>query len=85
MPPLNENVNYIDRISLIINKYSVKRSDNVPIDMPLFDDGYLDSLNALDVIEELELEFNLHFEMEDLTGENFGSIEQINQFLNSKL
>ena len=85
MSPLNENVNYIDRIVLIINKFSIKESVNIPIDLPLFDDGYLDSLNALNVIEELESEFNLRFEMEDLTAENFGSIEQINQFLHSKL
>ena len=43
----------------------------------LVDDGYLDSLSLVTLISELSMEFGVTFDMDDLTPDNFNTVDNI--------
>lgn len=43
----------------------------------LVDDGYLDSLSIVTLVSELSMEFDIQFDMTQLTPENFNSLDAI--------
>jgi len=50
----------------------------------IFELGYVDSFFAVQLIDFLEQQFEIHIEENDLDVENFSSIEQISKFVNIK-
>jgi len=46
-------------------------------DTPLVEENIIDSMGVLELIEFMETSFNVSFEMDDLTIENFASIKNI--------
>ncbi len=61
----------------VISKAAEKDLHNITDSTHLFSDGILDSLNAIDIIESLEIHFDIYFDVGDLTDKNFRSIESI--------
>lgn len=51
----------------------------------MMDDGLLESLTIVQIIGELAMEFDLDFTFEDLTPENFNSIDGITAMVERKL
>lgn len=43
----------------------------------LVDDGILDSLSIVTMVSELSMEFGIVFDMDELTPENFNSVDAI--------
>jgi acyl carrier protein len=53
-------------------------------DAPLLKNGLIDSLGILDVVTFVEKEFKITVFDEDLLPENFGSVQSIANFVQSK-
>lgn len=51
----------------------------------MMDDGILDSLTIVQIIGELSVEYDIEFAFEDLTPENFNSIDGIVALVERKL
>ncbi|MDG2088403.1 MAG: acyl carrier protein [Arenicellaceae bacterium] len=64
----------IDTITTIIEKFAGK---SPTADAHLFDEGYLDSLSFLGLVEELESHFNVRMTAEFMNEENFSTLEKI--------
>jgi len=64
----------INTITEIIAKFAGKRPTK---EAHLFDEGYLDSLGFLGMVEELENYFNVEMTPELMNEENFSNLEQI--------
>ena len=53
-------------------------------DDPLFESGVIDSLGHLKLISFLEKEFSISLSMDDLTWENFDSVNKIELLVKSR-
>ena len=51
----------------------------------LLDEGWIDSLTAVILLNELESEFSIEIETEELTHENFNSIDNILKIILKKI
>lgn len=51
----------------------------------LLDEGWIDSLTAVILLNELESEFSVEIETEELTHENFNSIDNILKIILKKI
>ena len=58
--------------------------DNLTPLTPLMSSGILDSIATLKLITFLEQEFNIQFEAHEVDQENFGTLQAICDFVNSK-
>ena len=70
-----------------IRKFLVQQfpaTKNVDNDEPLLNNGLIDSLGILDVVAFLEKEFGIAVSDEDLLPENFGSIQNLSNFVQQK-
>ena len=76
-PPTEEKIK-----TLLLDVLPHLSSDEVSGDTNLFE--LLDSINLMTFFSILETEFNVKFEPEELTIENFQSIEAIIQFIVNK-
>lgn len=63
----------------------VTYGDPVADDTSLFDEGILDSLGSMEMIEFLEKKFSIKFNDEDVVPENLGSINQVVGFVEMKM
>lgn len=61
--------------------YPMARVDSFTVHARLLEDGIVDSLGMIGLVEFIEEEFRLYVTDDDLTPENFTSIETIAQFL----
>lgn len=74
-----------DRIrSFVLEKFPLARTRKVKDSDELLESGIVDSLGILDLVAFLESEFSLHINDDDLTPENFRSIESIVSFAEQK-
>jgi acyl carrier protein len=62
----------------------VLATQNISNDEPLLKNGLIDSLGILEVVTFVENEFSITVSDEDLLPENFGSVESIAEFVQSK-
>ena len=70
-----------------ILKLVQKITDNKDIkeDSLLLDEGWIDSLTAVVLLDELEKEFSIEIDTEELTHDNFNSIESISKIILDKI
>lgn len=50
----------------------------------LLGSGVIDSMGVLELVEFVQSEFNVTVEDEDITEENFGTLEAITQYIHSR-
>ena len=73
----------VERIrSFLVRQFPTAK--NVSNDDPLLKNGVIDSLGVLEVVTFVEDEFSITVSDEDLLPENFGSVEGIAKFVESK-
>jgi acyl carrier protein len=60
---------------LMTSKDLAIRVNSLSVDQSLIGSGLIDSLAVLDLVEFLESEFAIQLDPEDLTGENFDTIQ----------
>ncbi|MBN2192280.1 MAG: acyl carrier protein [Polyangiaceae bacterium] len=58
--------------------------EDVEVDTPLFSSGLLDSVTMLDLIAFIEKKARIEVEREDVTLDNFDTVERIVRFAGSK-
>lgn len=74
-----------DRIrSFIFTKFPLAKSRGFDDSSALLDEGVLDSLGILEVVDFLQEEFSVTAEDDDLVPENFASIDAIAAFVDEK-
>lgn len=76
----------LNTISWYIKKnflYDEKKELN--IQASLYETGVIDSMGTIELISFLESNYNIKFDDDELTAENFDSIEKIATFLDKKL
>jgi acyl carrier protein len=50
----------------------------------LIDEGVVDSMGVMELVTFLEQSFDVEFEMDDLTEDNFASIVSVNKLISGK-
>ena len=70
--------------SFILEKFPTSRKRVLNDADPLLESGIIDSLGVLDVVGFLEKDFAIKIEDEELTPDNFGSIERLASFVGQK-
>ena len=70
--------------SFILEKFPTARKRALQDSDPLLESGIIDSLGVLDVIKFLEQAFTIRIEDEELTPDNFGSIQLLTLLVQKK-
>ena len=70
--------------TFIVEKFPVARNREIRSDDHLLERGILDSMGVLDVVGFIESEFQITVVDEDLSPENFQSIDRLVLFIASK-
>jgi len=68
----------------IYEKFPLAKSKKVGDSSALLEEGVLDSLGILELVDYLQAEFGVEIEDDDLMPENFASIEAIATFVDTK-
>ena len=69
----------------ICNNFPIARQREVTLDDRLLDDGFVDSLGLLVIVEHLEESYEITVNDDDLQVENFGSIRTIAHYVADQL
>ena len=69
----------------ICNNFPIARQREVTLDDRLLDDGFVDSLGLLVIVEHLEESYEITVNDDDLRVENFGSIRTIAHYVADQL
>ncbi len=81
-----ENGNSTSRIrKFVLQTFPLARKRNVADSADLLDSGIIDSLGVLELVNFLQQEFAVTIDDDDLTPENFRSIECMAQFVERML
>ena len=72
-----------EKLTGIVRRISEKPGNPDP-DESLFDSGYLDSFALVDLVAEIEREFNVKIPDSDLNPRRFDSLTRIGEYLNSR-
>ena len=67
-------------LNYIMESFMVER-DEIELDKSLVDTGIIDSFGLIEICAYIEREFSFKIEEEQLTRENFGSVEKIVTFI----
>ena len=54
---------------------------NIPLDLSLVEEGIVDSFGIIELVAFLESQFDITVEDEDITNENFGSINKMTDYI----
>jgi acyl carrier protein len=68
----------------ILDKFPLARKQGIQDSDPLLESGVLDSLGVLDLVSFVEQEYSVHVADDELTPENFQTIDRIAAFVESK-
>ena len=68
----------------ILNQFPLARKQQIRDSDPLLDGGMLDSLGVLDVVAFIEQEYSFTVADDDLSPDNFQSIDHIAAFIRSR-
>ena len=68
----------------ILKQFPLARKQQVKDSDPLLESGMLDSMGVLDVVTFIEQKYSISVADEDLSAENFHSIDRIAAFVESK-
>jgi acyl carrier protein len=71
--------------SFIAKQFPLARKRNVGVEDRLLGEGIIDSLGVLDIVGYLENEFRITISDDDLTPENFETIDRLAAFVERKL
>jgi acyl carrier protein len=83
---VSENRDAVSGIrEFVLQKFPLARKRKVTNHDNLLESGVIDSLGVLDLVNFLEQEFSVAVADEDLTPENFQSIERMAQFVERSL
>ncbi len=69
----------------IVKHFPLARKRNVGADDRLLGQGIIDSLGVLDIVGYLETQFRIAVSDDDLSPENFETIERLTAFVERKL
>ena len=70
--------------SFVLKKLPSTRKSTFHDGLPLLQSGIIDSLGVLDLVAFLEKSFTISITDEELTPDNFGSINSISSFVRNK-
>lgn len=70
---------------IVLNNKTVEKPAKLEDDDSLIDGGYIDSIGAVELIEECVQNFDILIHPAELSLENFDTINRICQFIQSKL
>lgn len=82
---MQTNIEIKDRIREYILESTFDDVENINDETLIFEEGVLDSMGLLFLIEFLQEEFNITTNDDELVVENFQSINSIHDFMKSKL
>ena len=82
---MQTNIEIKDRIREYILESTFDDVENINDETLIFEEGVLDSMGLLFLIEFLQEEFNITTNDDELVVENFQSINSIHEFMKSKL
>ncbi len=74
-------MNKVELIKNYILQNYPTASDDISGDTDLIETGILDSMGIIELVSYLEKEFSLSFPDDDITVDNFGSIDKIVSYL----
>jgi len=63
----------------------VGENENITEKSLLLDEGWIDSLSTITLLSELENKFSIEIETEELSHENFNTIENISKLILNKV
>ena len=72
-------------ISYITSEISMYPLETIDLDEDLLGNGIMDSLGMMKLVLFLENEFNVQIPPEDMTVENFVSVQSISEYISHKL
>ena len=84
MNSLNNNSAIKEKVRSYILQAAHAESKKIVNDTLIFKEGYLDSMGFILMIVFVEKEFNIKTDDEDLTEDNFESINAITDYINRK-
>jgi acyl carrier protein len=74
------------RIKTFIEKqFPLARTRQIGMDYALLENGIVDSLGVLDLVNYLETEFHLSIADDDLVPDNFQTINKLTQFVQTRI
>ena len=83
---MSDNGSVASRIrSFVLQTFPLARRRNIGDSADLLESGIIDSLGVLDLVTFMQQEFAVSLEDDDLTPENFKSIECMAQFVERML
>lgn len=70
--------------AFVLGKFPQAKKRALKDDLMLLESGIIDSLGVLDVVQFLEEAFSIKIDDEDLTPENFGTLQAMVSFVEQK-
>ena len=69
------------KVAEILNRVNPEIGDNIDIDVDIIEKGYIDSLEIVNIVMDLEDEFDIEIDPELVIPENFSTIRTIVEML----
>ena len=71
--------------SFVVENFLFGQSESLDYDTDFFEKGIIDSTGIMELISYIEITFNFAVLDEELTIENFSSINKLSEFINQKI